>query len=118
MLETRSLIFCGGPSVAPMLPAPGLVIQPELEPPYHVILHDDDFHTYDYVIEMLMAIFGYTEDKALRMAEAVDTCGRVIVATSHKELAELRVEQIQEYGPDMRMELSRGSMTASMEPAE
>jgi ATP-dependent Clp protease adaptor protein ClpS len=94
------------------------VARPEIEPRYHVVLHDDDDHTYDYVMEMLGKIFGYDLDKAYAMTREVDMSGRVIVATVHKELAELRVEQIQEYGPDHRMRHSAGSMKASMEPAE
>ena len=90
---------------------------PEVEPPYHVILHDDDDHTYEYVIEMLKAIFGHSEDTGYRMAKEVDESGRVICATVHKELAELRVEQIRDYGPDPRLARSKGSMRASMEPA-
>ena len=91
---------------------------PELEPPYHVILFDDDEHTYAYVIEMLQSIFGHSFEKAFVMADTVNSQGRVIVATVHKELAELRLEQIQEYGPDPRLEKSRGSMKATIEPAE
>ena len=76
-----------------MLPQP----LPEVEPPYHVILLDDDDHTYEYVIQMLKAIFGYPEEKGYEMAKKVDSDGRVIVATVHKELAELRQEQIQTF---------------------
>lgn len=101
------------PSADP-LPSQAL---PAFEPPYHVVLHDDDKHTYDYVMEMLRAIFGYDLDKTYAMAREVDVSGRVIVATVHKELAELRVEQIREYGPDPRIRHSPGSMRASMEPA-
>jgi ATP-dependent Clp protease adaptor protein ClpS len=90
---------------------------PETEPLFHVVLHDDDDHTYDYVMEMLRSIFGYDLDKAYGMTREVDLSGRVIVATVHKELAELRVEQILGYGPDHRMRHSPGSMRASMEPA-
>jgi len=102
------------PRVAPVQPKS----LPELEPPFHVILHDDDTHTYDYVIEMVMSIFGYDLLKSYKMACEVDESGRVIVVTCHKELAELRVEQIHEYGADPRMKESHGSMKATMEPAE
>lgn len=103
------------PRIAPTQPEQA----PDLEPPYHVILHDDDEHTYAYVVKMLMDIFGYDQAKAFQMACTVDARGVVIVATVHKELAELRVEQISEYGPDPYMkEGSRGSMRATMEPAE
>lgn len=90
---------------------------PEQEPPYHVILLDDDSHTYEYVIEMLQAIFAYPVEKGFQLAKAVDQNGRVIVATTHKELAELRQEQIHDYGPDPRLANSKGSMSAILEPA-
>jgi len=111
---SRSLPSGSGQTTTAPRVRPGL---PETEPLFHVVLHDDDDHTYDYVIEMLRSIFGYDLDKAYGMTREVDMSGRVIVATVHKELAELRVEQIFEYGPDPRMRHSAGSMKASMEPA-
>src|SRR5690349_8048314 len=62
-------------------------------PPYNVVLLDDDHHTYAYVIEMLVALFGHDPAKAFKMAEEVDTKGRVIVLTTHKEKAELKRDQ-------------------------
>ncbi len=111
---TEAPVKPGRPVVRPSPPQ----LKPELEPPYHVILHDDDTHSYEYVIEMLTAIFGYDLDKGYKMACEVDESGRVIVATCHKELAELRVEQIHDYGADPRMKESQGPMKATMEPAE
>ena len=106
------------PLSVPGKPQTQVLVVPELEPPYHVILFDDDEHTYAYVIEMLQSIFGYSFEKAFVMADTVNSQGRVIVATVHKELAELRLEQIEEYGPDPRLEESHGSMKATIEPAE
>ncbi len=100
------------------LPQTQVVTEVEIEPPYHVILLDDDQHTYAYVIEMLQAIFSHPFETAFKMADTVNAQGRVIVATCHKELAELRQEQIQEYGPDPRLPESKGSMGATIEPAE
>lgn len=102
----------------PALPKTQVITEPEIEPPYHVILLDDDQHTYAYVIEMLQGIFGHAFETAFKLADTVNAEGRVIVATCHKELAELRQEQIQEYGPDPRLEESKGSMGATIEPAE
>ena len=101
------------PHVAPVQPKQ----LPDLEPPYHVILLDDDEHTYEYVIEMLQAVFGHPPEKGLALAKEVDESGRVICATVHKELAELRQEQIQDYGPDPRLAGCKGSMSAVIEPA-
>ena len=87
-------------------------------PKYHVVLLDDDDHTYAYVIEMLMKLFGYSRTKAFRMAREVDRSGRVIVDTTTKERAELKRDQIHAYGLDWRIEYCRGSMSAIIEPAE
>jgi ATP-dependent Clp protease adaptor protein ClpS len=86
-------------------------------PQYHVILLDDDDHSYAYVIEMLGAIFGHSKAKAFKMAVEVDATGRVIVDTTTKERAELKRDQIHNYGPDWRIEHCRGSMQAVVEPA-
>jgi len=87
-------------------------------PMYRVVLLDDDYHTYDYVIEMLMDIFGHSMSTAYDMACTVDAHGRVIVDTTHKERAELRKDQIHAYGADWRMPHCKGSMSAIIESAE
>jgi ATP-dependent Clp protease adaptor protein ClpS len=85
--------------------------------PWHVILLDDNAHTYDYVIEMLGAIFGYSLFKAFKMAREVDKKKRVIVKTCHLEKAEAYQEAIHAYGPDWRIPGSKGSMSAVLEQA-
>lgn len=87
-------------------------------PKYHVILLDDDDHTYDYVIEMLMATFRHSQQTAFEMACEVDARGRVIVDTTTKERAELKQQQIQSYGADWRIPHCRGSMSAIIEPVD
>jgi ATP-dependent Clp protease adaptor protein ClpS len=86
-------------------------------PLYHVVLLDDDEHTYDYVIEMLMKIFCLTTAQAFRNAVEVDTMGRTVVITCEREQAEFGKDQIHSYGADPRMEISKGSMSAVVEPA-
>lgn len=87
-------------------------------PPFNVILLDDDDHTYAYVIEMLQSIFAYPEEKSYQMAKEVDDSGRVIVFTTHRELAELKRDQIHAFGCDWRLSASKGSMTATIEAAK
>jgi ATP-dependent Clp protease adaptor protein ClpS len=91
---------------------------PRKLPPFNVVLLNDDDHTYEYVIEMLKRVFGYPEERGFKMAEEVDSSGRVIVMTTHKELAELKCDQILGYGADWRLERSSGAMSAVVEPAE
>jgi ATP-dependent Clp protease adaptor protein ClpS len=91
--------------------------QPQTAPLWNVVLLNDDDHTYEYVIEMLGKLFGYSTDKAYRMAREVDTTGRVIVATLVFEQAEFKQQQIHAYGADPRIPRCRGAMRAVLEPA-
>ncbi len=92
-------------------------VQPRTAPLWHVILLDDDDHTYEYVIEMLAKLFHHSHQKAYAMACEVDLTGRVIVDTTVLERAEFKQQQIHAYGPDWRLERSAGSMTAVLEQA-
>ena len=92
--------------------------KPKQLPPFNVILLNDDDHTYEYVIEMLKAVFGYPEERGFALAEEVDKLGRVIVLTTHKEKAELKRDQILAFGKDVRLARCAGSMSAIIEPAE
>lgn len=91
--------------------------QQQLEKLYHVILLNDEDHTYDYVIEMLGSVFGFSETKAYSHAVEVDTRGTTILRTCKLEEAETKRDQIHAYGPDWRLPRSHGSMAAIVEPA-
>jgi ATP-dependent Clp protease adaptor protein ClpS len=88
----------------------------EQPPLYRVVLLDDDDHTYDYVIEMLQKIFIFTLEEAFRHAEEVDSCGRTVLITCELPQAEFARDQIITYGADLRLERSKGSMSAIIEP--
>jgi ATP-dependent Clp protease adaptor protein ClpS len=89
----------------------------ELEPLYHVVLLNDDLHTYDYVVEMLQKLFCHSASEAFQHAVEVDTTGRTIVITCGLAEAEFGRDQIHAYGPDPRIDTSKGSMRALIEPA-
>ncbi|MEQ8767911.1 MAG: ATP-dependent Clp protease adaptor ClpS [Planctomycetota bacterium] len=76
------------------------------QPPYHVILHDDDQHTWAFVIGMLRALFGMSYEKAYKHTHEVHYVGVSIVCTTTLEHAELKRDQIRSKG-----------MSASIEPA-
>jgi ATP-dependent Clp protease adaptor protein ClpS len=88
------------------------------QPPYHVVLINDDDHTYEYVILMLKELFAHPVERGFELAREVDEKGRAIVCTTSLERAELKQEQIHGYGPDPRIPRCAGSMTAEIEPAE
>ena len=106
------------PLTLPEVARPELEEQVKRQPPYNVVLLDDDDHTYAYVILMLKQLFGYPEEKGFEMAREVDTTGRVVVLTTTKEHAELKQDQIHAFGADpFSSKPCAGSMTAVIEPA-
>lgn len=87
-------------------------------PRYHVVLFDDNDHTYEYVVEMLTKLLSHSRSAAWRMAQEVDRHGRSIVYTTNKEQAEFKRSQIHDYGADWRLPRSKGSMSATVEKAD
>lgn len=85
---------------------------------WNVVLIDDDEHSYDYVIRMAQELFSANPERAFRIAKSVDSDGRAICLTTHREHAELKLEQIIAFGRDPIMAISKGPMTAIIEPAE
>ena len=105
------------PSTAGNTAAEPAIQKPRTAPLWHVVLLDDDDHTYEYVIEMLQKLFAHSAQTAMKMAVEVDTRGRVIVETTMLERAEFKRDQIHAYGRDPRIDHCQGSMSATIEPA-
>lgn len=91
---------------------------PLLSPRYHLVLLDDDDHSYEYVVEMLSAIFGYAPEKGFAIACIVDSQGRAIVETAAESTVIDHQRAIHTYGADPRTLRCKGSMSAVIEPAQ
>jgi ATP-dependent Clp protease adaptor protein ClpS len=89
--------------------------KPQKEPRFHVILWNDDVHTYEYVIIMLHTVFGYPVERGFQLAREVDTRGKAIVFTSSLEQAELKRDKILGFGPDPLLAESQSSIIATLE---
>ena len=96
--------------------APGRKTRRKKQPLYHVVLLDDDDHTYEYVIGMLRILFGLSSEQAYVLACEVDETGRVILDTTTLERAEFKRDQIHAFGRDWRIAHCRGSMSSCIEP--
>lgn len=90
--------------------------KPKRQPRYHVILWNDDDHTYEYVIEMVKKLFGHPLEKGFQIAKEVDSKGRAICLTTTLEHAELKRDQIHAFGKDKYLKRCKGSMSATIEP--
>jgi ATP-dependent Clp protease adaptor protein ClpS len=88
---------------------------PRQQPRYHVILWNDDDHSYDYVVEMMQKLFGHQQEKGFLIAKEVDKQGKAVCLTTTLEHAELKRDQIHAYGPDKMIARCKGSMSATIE---
>lgn len=70
------------------------------QPPYAVIVHNDDLHTFPYVIEVLQRVCGHDLQKAWLLTNQVHHRGRAIAWSGVREVAELKRDQIRGFGPD------------------
>jgi ATP-dependent Clp protease adaptor protein ClpS len=125
MIQWKSVLQIQASTLVPAAPLtvkPGPTTSPhevkgeQHENLFHVVLLDDDHHTYDYVIEMLQKLFLISAAAAFQHAVEVDTTGRTIVITCERPQAEFARDQIQSYGADPRMPSSKGSMSAVLIP--
>ncbi len=90
--------------------------KPKRQPRYHVILWDDNDHSYEYVIMMLKQLFGHPFELGVKLAKKVDSEGRCVCLTTTREHAELKRDQIHSFGRDILIAKCKGSMSASIEP--
>ena len=74
--------------------------KPKRQPPYAVIVHNDEEHTWQYVIEVLQRVCGHTEEQAYLFTSQVHHQGKAAVWTGPLEVAELKRDQIRGFGPD------------------
>src|SRR6266568_3855033 len=95
----------------------GETTKEDLSKLYHVIILNDEEHTFEYVIEMLQAVFMIPYAAAVAHTIEADGTGSSIVLTTNLEEAEQKRDQVHAYGPDWRMPNSRGSVVALVEPA-
>ena len=90
--------------------------KPKRQPRYHVILWDDDDHSYEYVIRMMKDLFAHTVERGFEIAIKVDSAGRAVCLTTTLEHAELKRDQVHAYGKDSLIPRCKGSMCCTIEP--
>jgi ATP-dependent Clp protease adaptor protein ClpS len=88
---------------------------PATAPTSQVVLLNDEDHTYNYVVEMLMVCVGMPKSKAFQCTLEVDTVGRSIVFVGSHDECEKKAKKINTYGADHRMPRSMNSMRAIVE---
>ncbi len=82
------------PVVAATQTLPREETRTRLLPPYHVILLNDDHHSMEFVVDVLIKVLGCPEEQALLLMLEAHNSGRAVIWTGPKEVAELKAEQV------------------------
>jgi ATP-dependent Clp protease adaptor protein ClpS len=85
-------------------------------PLYAVVLHNDDFNTFGFVIGVLGKVFAYGGLQGFWLAFKVHCSGRGVVWSGTLGEAELRAEEIRSYGPDPNGRRGVEALKVSVEP--
>ena len=72
----------------------GTQVEDRLVPLYWVIMHNDPKTTMDFVVMILMRMFGHDADEAERLMLEIHNTGLSRVALMPLERAEFKVEQV------------------------
>jgi ATP-dependent Clp protease adaptor protein ClpS len=113
-------------STEPSPPNVGITAQPRERtetrtrrlPPYNVILENDEHHSFGFVMEVLLKVLGCSLERAQALMHEAHTSGRSIIWTGPKEVAELKVEQVQSFHEVRAADGAQlGPLGCCMEPA-
>jgi ATP-dependent Clp protease adaptor protein ClpS len=63
-------------------------------PMYKVILHNDDYTSMEFVVEILMNVFGKSLEKATQMMLNIHNRGKEICGIYPRQIAETKVETV------------------------
>jgi ATP-dependent Clp protease adaptor protein ClpS len=74
--------------------------RPKTQPPYAVVVFNDDEHSFQYVIETFIKVFGYPLEKSHSLTLEIHNAGKGIVWSGPREVAELTRDQIRSASPD------------------
>ena len=86
------------------------------QPPYAVVLHNDDHNNFAFVVTVLQKVFGYAIEKCVQLMLEAHKTGRAVVWVGSLEVAELKAEQVHGCGPDPHAAKAL-PLRATVEPA-
>ncbi len=97
---------------------PGVETRPRLLPPYHVILLNDDHHSMEFVVNVLVKVLGCPDETAVLLMLEAHHSSRAVIWTGPKEVAELKAEQVQTFHEVRASDGTKlGPLGCTIEPA-
>ncbi len=79
-----------------------LVERPKTKRPrrYHVVLHNDDYTTMEFVVHVLMTFFHKSETEATQIMLQIHLKGYGIVGLFTRDVAETKAKQVMDYAKE------------------
>lgn len=69
---------------------------------YQVLLHNDNYTTMEFVIQILVQVFGKSTQEAYSITMQIHESGKGLAGIYSKEIAETKVYEVQSYAKDNR----------------
>ena len=85
------------------------------QPPYAVVLHNDDYNTMPFVVAVLQKVFGYNLEKCIEIMLEAHNTGKAVAWSGSLEVAELKADQILGCGADPNHQKSQ-PLRVTVEP--
>jgi ATP-dependent Clp protease adaptor protein ClpS len=89
-----------------------------LLPPYNLILENDEYHSFEFVMGVLQKALGFNEQRAYQFTMLAHESGQAIVWTGTKEVAELKLEQMLSFHEIQPNGKKLGPLGVRIEPAQ
>jgi len=86
-------------------------------PPYVVIIFNDEYHSFEFVVQILLKVIRCTTEQAIAYAKQAHESGRAIVWSGSKEVAELKKEQLETFRETRQGLGDIGPLGVAIEPA-
>ena len=69
-------------------------VREDRPPMYKVLLHNDDYTTMDFVVDILIQVFGKSLEKATQIMLNVHNEGKAVCGIYPREIAETKVQTV------------------------
>ena len=107
------------PTATEVLPEIDTEFTTRHQPPYAVLIHNDDHNGMDFVVAVLQKVFSFPLERCFQLMKEAHEKGLAVVWVGALEVAELKADQIVSCGPDPRSTAKKVEpIRVTIEPTE
>jgi ATP-dependent Clp protease adaptor protein ClpS len=103
-LEAAEKVQVAPPASRPDVAKPKNKPEEDVPPPWRILLHNDEVNVFENVVRILHRLTPLSLEESLDRTVTAHTRGRAVLLSTHKERAELYLEQLSSAGLTVTME--------------